>query len=105
MEKKIVKTITLEEDVINYIQSIYEDYRAKQDLITMIFELHKNDEDDSIIKSKPFISYEKKFMKAKIKYDTIMKELQENCIPEEFKKDGNRFEVEFEDKVINIVRG
>ena len=46
MEKKIVKTITLEEDIINYVQSIYEDYRAKQDLITMIFELHKNDEDD-----------------------------------------------------------
>ena len=67
MEKKIVKTITLEEDIINYVQSIYEDYRAKQDLITMIFELHKNDEDDSIIESKPFISYEKKFMQLQKK--------------------------------------
>lgn len=103
--KEIIKTIPLNDETLNYVQAAFEDYKAKQDLITMIFEIHKYDEDDSVIESKPFISYEKKFMKAKIKYDTIMKELQENYIPEEFKKDGNRFEVEFEDKVVNIVRG
>lgn len=103
--KEIIKTIPLNDETLNYVQAAFEDYKAKQDLITMIFEIHKYDEDDSVIESKPFASYEKKFMKAKIKYDTIMKELQENYIPEEFKKDGNRFEVEFEDKVINIVRG
>ena len=102
MEKKIVKTITLEEDVINYIQSIYEDYRAKQDLITMIFELHKNDEDDSIIKSKPFISYEKKFMKVKIAYDTCMKEIQKKYIPDEYKNDNYRFEINFENRKLEI---
>lgn len=102
MEKKIVKTITLEEDIINYVQSIYEDYRAKQDLITMIFELHKNDEDDSIIESKPFISYEKKFMKVKIEYDTIMKEIQKKYIPDDYKKDNYRFEINFENKRLEI---
>ena len=102
MEKKIVKTITLEEDIINYVQSIYEDYRAKQDLITMIFELHKNDEDDSIIESKPFISYEKKFMKVKIEYDTIMKEIQKKYIPDEYKNDNYRFEINFENRRLEI---
>ena len=100
--KKNIDKISVEKDVINYLQSVYEDYRAKQDLITMIFEIHKNDEDDSIIDSKPFISYEKKFMKIKIEYDAIMKELQEKYIPEEYKKGNYRFEVNFEDGVLEI---
>lgn len=103
--KEIIKTIPLKEEILDYVQAAFEDYKAKQDLITMIFEIHKYDEDDSVIESVPFQSYEKRFMKTKIKYDTIMKELQEKYIPEEFKKDGNRFEVDFEDKVINIIRG
>lgn len=102
MEKKIIEIIPVEEKIINYVQSIYEDYRAKQDLLTMIFEIHKNDEDDSIIDSKPFNSYEKKFMKVKIAYDAIMKELQEKYIPDKYKEGNYRFEVNFEDKVLEI---
>ena len=41
-------------------------------------------------------------MKSKIKYDTIMKEVQTKYIPEDFKRDGYRFEINFEDKVIEI---
>ena len=100
--KEIIKTIPLNNETLNYVQAAFEDYKAKQDLITMIFEIHKYDEDDSVIESKPFISYEKKFMKAKIKYDTIMKELQESYIPEDFKKDGNRFEINFENRRLEI---
>ena len=75
--KNYFKQIKLNEDVVDYVQAAFEDYKAKQDLITMIFELHKYDEDYSIIESEPFKYYEKCFMKAKVKYDTIMKEIQE----------------------------
>lgn len=102
MSKEIVEKIPVSKDIIDYLQSVYEDYKAKQDLITMIFEIHKNDEDDTIIDSKPFSSYEKKFMKIKIEYDTIMKELQENYIPEKYKKGNYRFEVNFGDGVLEI---
>ena len=100
--KKIIASFPIDLEILDYIQAAYEDYRAKQDLLTMMFEIHKYDEDDSIIDSIPFQSYEKKFMKAKIKYDTIMKEVQTKYIPEEFKRDGYRFEINFEDKVIEI---
>ena len=55
---KIVTKIPVNSEVIEMIQALYEDYRAKQDLLTMIFELHKTDEDGAVIDSKPFETYE-----------------------------------------------
>ena len=99
---KIVTKIPVNSEVIEMIQALYEDYRAKQDLLTMIFELHKTDEDGAVIDSKPFETYEKKSMKAKIKYDTAMKTLQENYVPEDYRKSNYRFEVNFEDNTVDI---
>ena len=100
--KEIIKTIPLNDETLNYVQAAFEDYKAKQDLITMIFELHKYDEDYSIIESEPFKYYEKCFMKAKVKYDTIMKEIQEKYIPNEYKAEKYRFEIDFENKELGI---
>ena len=41
-------------------------------------------------------------MKVKIAYDAIMKELQEKYIPDKYKEGNYRFEVNFEDKVLEI---
>ena len=103
MAKNVIEKVKVEHDVIEYVQALYEDYSAKADLITMIFEMHKNDDDDAVISSKPFETYEKKFMKAKIKYDQAMKELQENHVPEKYQVGSLRFEVNFEDDTLDIV--
>lgn len=99
---KVIKKIDVGQGVIEMIQGLYEDYRAKQDLLTMLFELHKLDEDETLINSKNFEGYEKKFMKAKIAYDTAMKELQQTFIPEEFKQPKYQFEVNFIDNTLDI---
>lgn len=102
MAKNIVKTIPLEEETLNYIQALFEDYNAKRDLITMMFELHKFDDDYSIITSTPFKAYEKEFAKSKIMYDTAMQEIQERLIPDEFKSEKYNFEVKFDEQEIQI---
>lgn len=99
---RTIEKIKVNHEAIEMVQALYEDYRAKQDLLTMIFELHKNDTDGSVIDSKPFETYEKKFMKTKIKYDTAMKELQENYIPDQYKKGEYTFEVNFEEDTLDI---
>lgn len=99
---KVIDKIEVEPSIIEMIQALYEDYRAKQDLLTMLFEIHKADEDSSVIESKPFETYEKKFMKTKIKYDTAMKELQKKYIPEKYQNSSYRFEVNFEENVLEI---
>lgn len=100
--KEIIDRIGLENTILDYVQAAYEDYNAKRDLLTMLFELHKFDEDGSIIESIPFKNYEKEFMKAKIKYDTAMKEIQKNYIPAQYQKENLRFEVNFEEGLIEI---
>lgn len=92
----------LNKDVVEYIQAAFEDYKAKQDLISMIFEIHKYDEDESIVESKPFAHYEKEFAKAKVKYDTAMQELRTLYIPEQFQSERYRFEVDFEENILGI---
>lgn len=100
--KKVLKRIKMQENDVNYIQALYEDYRAKQDLITMIFELHKFDETDTILCSVPFKSYEKQFAMAKVAYDEGMKIIQEKYITEEYQNSTYQFEINFNEKEMEI---
>lgn len=100
--KKIVAKIEMKKDFIELLESYYEDYRAKQDLLVTMFDIHKNDDDDSFISSKPFLGYEKRFMESKIKYDTLMREIRENYIEEKWATSKYNFEVNFEENLIEI---
>lgn len=99
---KNIKVIKVDKKVIDMLQACYEDYRAKQDIITMIFELHKYDTDASVVESAPFKHYEKQFMESKIKYDTTMEEIRQKYIPEELKIIDYRYDVDFDKCTINI---
>lgn len=101
---KEITRIECSKEIMDLAQAKFEDYKAKQDLITMLFEIHKYDEDDTVIESVPFKAYEKKFMATKVEYDKVMQLIQENVIPEEYKRDGYRFELDFEQDNIKITR-
>ena len=49
-----IKKVKVEKDIIEYVQAAYEDYRAKQDLLAIMFDIHKFDQDDSLVKAVPF---------------------------------------------------
>lgn len=100
MEDRI--KISLEEDTINMIRKYFEEYKARQDLITMLFELHKFDEDSALLDSKPFLAYEKKFAESKVAYDTMMEEIRNTFIPIEYQTDRHNFTVDFNDNCIYI---
>ena len=99
---KEIARIECSKEILDLAQAKFEDYRAKQDLLTALFEIHKYDDDDLVIKSLPFKSYEKQFMEAKVEYDQVMKMIQDTIIPEEYKQNGYRFELDFEQDNIKI---
>lgn len=101
---KEITRVECDKNLIEMVQAKFEDYKAKQDILTMLFELHKYDEDNTLIDSLPFKAYEKQFMESKIAYDQVMKIIQETIIPEEYKKDGYRFELDFEQDNIKIIK-
>ena len=47
---KEIARIECSKEVLDLAQAKFEDYRAKQDLLTALFEIHKYDEDDLVIK-------------------------------------------------------
>lgn len=98
----IIKKVKVEKNIVEYVQAAYEDYRAKQDLLAIMFDIHKFDQDDSLVKSVPFKAYEKEFAASKVKYDYIMETVKDKYIPEEYKKESYRFEVNFEDNTLDI---
>lgn len=94
--------IKITEELSNYIERLYREYIGKKDIITSLFELHKNDADASIFESTPYKHYEKLFYESKIAYDTAMKEINDTIVPAECRNEMHRFEVDFENHIIRV---
>lgn len=98
----MLKDIALNKETIDYIQSLFLDYKAKQDILNSVFEGHKYDTDSSVIESVPFKHYEKEFAKAKFAFDTCMNNVQEEYIPDDLKGKVSYWEVVFDDGVLRL---
>ena len=104
MKREYVELINVESELVDKLQALFEDYRAKQDLLTMIFELHKYDNDSAIIDSVPFRNYERRFGESKIAYETMIDLIRNNYIPSKYDSSEYNFEVDFELKKIKIYK-
>ncbi len=101
MGKEVIE-IKANHEILEYLEALYTEYRAKQDIIQSILDLHKFDEDASVINSVPFKAYEKEFGIGKVKYDKAMDEIRDQYIPKELQDAGCRFEVDFENDLIRV---
>lgn len=100
MEKKVIE-IKVEKEMAETLEALFYDYRAKQDIINSVFDLHKYDDDALVVSSVPFKAYEKAFAEAKVKYDEAMDIIQDTYIPQELRDAGCRWEMDFsENKLI-----
>lgn len=100
--RNLLTEVKMKEEVIDKLEALYTEYRAKQDIINYIFDLHKFDEDDSIIKSSPFRSYEKEFTEIKVKYDEAMKMVSDEIVPKQYRDIGCTWEVDFNENLLKI---
>lgn len=101
MEKKETR-IKVAEEEMNYLESVFVDYKSKQDIINFIFENHKFDDDDSVIHGKPFKTYERQFAEAKFKCELVMGEIQDKYIPDSLKKENYKWEADFTNKELIV---
>ena len=101
-KNKEVIEIVADNEIIEVLESLYYDYRAKQDIINSVFDLHKYDDDTLVVESAPFKAYEKAFADAKVKYDNAMLEVQNIFIPGDLQERGCKWEVNFDEKKIIV---
>lgn len=102
MEKKVIEIKVTDGGVLETLEALFYDYRAKQDIINSVFDLHKFDDDALVVSSAPFKAYEKAFAKAKVKYDEAMKKVQGAYIPQELREAGCKWEVDFDESKITV---
>lgn len=102
MEKKTIEINVTNKGIMDTLEALYYDYRAKQDIINSVFDIHKFDEDAVVITGAPFKAYEKAFAEAKVKYDEAMQNIQDTYIPKELQDAGCRWEVNFEESKIIV---
>lgn len=101
MEKKIIE-IKVKDSDVEFIEALFYEYRAKQDIINSIFDIHKFDDDPVIINSVPFKAYETQFGESKVKYDEGMKLIQDTYISKELQESGCKWEVDFTNNKLRI---
>lgn len=102
MENNTIEIQVTDKGMLELLEALYYDYRAKQDIINSVFDIHKFDLDGSVIDGAPFKAYEKAFSEAKIKYDEMMETVQNTYIPEETRNAGCRWEVNFDESKIIV---
>lgn len=86
MTKKIKIEIT--QEAIDYVQRIGYEVDGYTHIINSLFEQHKNDIDDSVIKSVPFQTYQKKFFKVKAEYELAKQALEKELKKKVIEKTG-----------------
>ena len=95
-------TVVVNEEIRDLMERTWLDYILKQDIIKGIINDHKFDEDDSILSSKVFKSYEKQCLESKIAYEAVCDELTKTCVPENLKDTNISWSLDFDSCVLTI---
>jgi len=75
--------INIEQEMINYLQRLNFEVQSREEVITKLIEIHKDDIDDSLFTSKPFLKYSEELSRVKAEYEIAKLEVEKMYIPVE----------------------
>lgn len=78
--KKIEINVT--QEMVNYLQRLNYEVFTREEIITKLIEMHKNDADDSLFISKPFLKYSEELSRVKAEYEMAKLEVEKLYVPE-----------------------
>ena len=71
--KKIEINIT--QETVNYLQRLNYEVFTREEIIAKLLEMHKDDYDDSLFTSKPFLKYSEELSRIKAEYEIAKLEM------------------------------
>jgi len=99
--KKIEINIT--QDMVNYLQRLNYEVFTREEIITKLIEMHKDDTDDSLFVSKPFLKYSEELSRIKAEYEMAKLEVEKLYVPEElYGKHQYNWSVDFTTNIMTI---
>lgn len=78
--KKIDINVT--QETINYLQRLSFEIETRKEVIAKLIEMHKDDIDDSLFVSKPFLKYSEELSRVKAEYELAKTEAEKLYVPE-----------------------
>lgn len=80
-----MKTIKIDitQEMVNYLQRLNFEVETREEIITKLIEIHKNDIDDSLFTSKPFLKYSEELSRVKAEYEIAKLEVEKLYVPTE----------------------
>ena len=73
--------INVTQEMIDYLQRLNFEIQTREEIITKLIEMHKDDSDDSLFVSKPFIKYSEELARVKAEYELAKVEVEKLYIP------------------------
>ena len=99
--KKIEINVT--QDMVNYLQRLNYEVFTREEIITKLIETHKNDTDDSLFVSKPFLKYSEELSRITAEYEMAKLEFEKLYVPTElYGKHQYNWSVDFTTNIMTI---
>ena len=99
--KKIEINIT--QETIDYLQRLNFEVFTREEIITKLIEMHKDDIDDSLFVSKPFKKYSEELSRIKAEYELAKLEVEKTYIPKAlYEQHEYKWDINFATNVMTI---
>ena len=73
--------INVTQEMVNYLQRLNFEIQTREEIITKLIEMHKDDTDDSLFVSKPFLKYSEELSRVKAEYEMAKVEVEKLYVP------------------------
>ena len=95
--------ISIAQEMVNYLQRLNYEVFTREEIITKLIEMHKNDADDSLFISKPFKKYSEELSRVKAEYEMAKLEVEKLYVPSElYGKHQYNWSVDFTTNIMTI---
>ena len=95
--------INIAQETIDYLQRLNYEVFTREEVITKLIEMHKDDTDDSLFTSKPFLKYSEELSRVKAEYEIAKTEAEKLYIPKElYGKHEYKWSLDFSTNVMTI---
>lgn len=94
--------IEVTNELTEYLERLSYEIASRSDIITMLIEKHKDDEDASVLESKAFKVYSEQLGALKAEFELAKREFQDAVIPDVFKSHRYDWDLDYKSRVVTI---
>ena len=94
--------IEVQKDIAEYMERLSYEISARADIVTMLLENHKYDNDASVLLSKAFKVYSEQLGELKAEFELVKNEFAETMIPKVFKGHEYEWSLDYKTRTLTI---